>query len=231
MKYLIEKLGLVMTDRGLVVFGITVFFVIILSSGFGYVRNEIGVALITSIGILIAVAKYLYEMNKDKQTDIISLISFFRKEVISQHGEFVDSVICEKNNSKHEFVAIEMATVSLEWLLKNAQQNAVAQKDYIFHNDKTTSNATRFANAMEEFAAKVNILNASQSTELEILRPTFVAFFEGLAMLITAQRQLGLGESMYKYSTELYIDWSQNIKRVDKEQEIERIRNSLKQTN
>ncbi len=210
--WIVSQAKSLITDKSTIAFGFGIFLAIVVSAGFNLIDDSVGINLITSLSILLALSKYAYEKERDRKNEIVDMISFFREEVIGCHTKF-GNLILEKFGSGHEFVKIQMEEVTIKWVRNHHSAKAEKQAGYIYDSYHTRNCAVNAMNALEEFSAKVKILKAMNSPELEILYPTFVMVFEDLAVLVLAERELGPGETMFRNSVELYNLWSRNVSR------------------
>ncbi len=64
---------------------------VVIGVAFNTMRPEIGLGLITSFGVVIVVLKFLYDKEKDKKAEVIELVTFFRKEVMTVHEAFISA--------------------------------------------------------------------------------------------------------------------------------------------
>lgn len=218
----------IFSDKQVFVSATTSILVVIFFTKFSFLglglEKEVSLGILAAIGILVATMKYIYEKEKDRKNEIINLISFFREEVIKEHTKFGElvRVIFGKNIVFQRF---RLDEVSLDWVKNNKSALADKQIDYVFYNHETRNQAVNTMNALEEFSAKIKILKAIDSPELEILYSTFVMIFEDLAILVLDERELGPGETIFRNSVKVYELWS---KRIDRKNYDERRKNLYK---
>jgi hypothetical protein len=214
------------TDKGLVVCGSAIFLVILLSTGSGVLERSISVNLLTSLGILVAVSKYFYEKRKDKEREIIELVSFFRATVLAFHEKFADKIRKEFPNLR--FVRVRLSQPTLEYVRSHHSALAEKQYSYIFNNNKEIEvSAINTLNAVEEFSLKVNLLEAADSEDLQILHDTFVEIIEDLAIPLLYQRETLHDESMYSNTVGLYEEWEPDFSRRPIEERVKEFKHKL----
>lgn len=181
--------------------------VIVISVKVEYIDISISFGLLGLLGFFLAFHKYSYEREKDKESKIVDLITFFRNDVLFLHKEFADVVRVQCHNNDIEFVQIPAHNPKIDFLLQEYPDLYKKQSEYLFKSRITAQSVTDLCNALEEFSIRVDMLGASDTKRLSFLHSAFVTVVEDLTQYIAAQRDLAFGDGIYNWTIELYKKW------------------------
>jgi hypothetical protein len=143
------------------------------------------------------------------------------------HEKFAKEIRNEFGPSQR-FVKVRLSQPTLEYVKLHHSALAERQYGYIFNKNKEIEvSAINTLNAVEEFSLKVNLLEAEDSEDLQILHDTFVEIIEDLAVLLLYQRETLHDESMYSNTVGLYKKWEPNFNRRPLEERIKEFKKKL----
>jgi len=159
--------------------------VLIVATISDYMNVDITLKLLTLLLGLSAIHKYAYEKDRARKTEIIDLISFFRKELLPESEVLHDKLRnydIENLYMKMDFDDIILAEkhYPIEF---ETQTNLLAPLE-------TIKVVTSMANAIEEFAVRVLTLDAEKENSIAILKNSFVQLTETISTYILKERKL-----------------------------------------
>lgn len=167
-----------------------------------WIDGNLGVGLMGVLAIIIAVLKYIYEKEKDRKTQAIDLISFFRKEVLKQSEEL--SSLLRKNN--HEPVRMRLDARNYSEACSKYPEEMKKQVD-VLSGQETLDLTVNLANLLEDFSARVITLSAKNEVSLRILHDSFIKLSETVSSFIFYDRRES-GNLNFTNTIELYDSWN-----------------------
>ncbi|MFT5849987.1 MAG: hypothetical protein ACI9H6_000816 [Patiriisocius sp.] len=185
-------------DLTIVVIGAVVLVAIILK----HVPPDIGISLLTlSLGS-IAYFKYSYEKNKDRKTEILDLISFFRKELLPK--SFALNHKLEGQDVTNLFMKMDVDDIDLAY--EKYPVEFLAQTRLLAPDDMTDE-IIDIVNVIEEFSVRVLTLEAEKEDSIAILKSSFVQLTEAVSTYILRERH-STNSLLFINTLELYNLWN-----------------------
>jgi hypothetical protein len=192
----------------LIIFSLTIFLVILISTKFPIINDraldgDVSLGLLTVLGIFLAFKKYSDELENKRQSQVIELISFFRKEVLLEASKLE----AEMRINKQSAVRIPVIADSKDDL-RNKNKVLYDKQVYALTQGDSFILAVATANVLEEFAARVLVLNAQDDLSLTILHDSFVKSCETLTSFLLHDK-LESKDKNFNNSLRLYHFWKQ----------------------
>lgn len=180
--------------------------------------------IVTALTLVVAVMEFLYRRSKDKRIDEIELVSFFRNIIAPAYWRYYEQLRPEagERNLALPFIgAIE--TFSYEWIYTYATEKFEEQEKITMDAESrdlvgATKSFSDLANAMEEFALRVLLVDAVDSAKLNSVRATYAEIVEMFAYRIAFSNL----QKDYHYPNiiTLYMYWRTAVDRQEPEKRI-----------
>ncbi|OGD68909.1 hypothetical protein A3I18_00160 [Candidatus Campbellbacteria bacterium RIFCSPLOWO2_02_FULL_35_11] len=172
---------------------------------------EIVAEIVTSITLVLALATYFYQKNKDKNLMATEVISFFRKEIIPQCDSFI-FFVRQKKGESYYFQKVRLDNPNFEYINKN-YATAVVEQNNIYRELKTWPMQTTLLNMLTELALKIKYFKIVDHDALNTIKAPFVEMVEINAVVLLMHRDIVSGNSTYLEVINLYLHWKDSVDR------------------
>ena len=183
----------------------------------GEVINTLSeVATIVTAGTLvIALLGYNYQRRRDRLTDAVNQLTFFREKIITKNGELVDYV---KNiDPNYKFERIKVDDLDLKWLQTHEFDKSLKQIELSGKDQKILNMQNDLFNMLEELSVKIRIYETLKEADsihiLDAIKPAFVETVEQNITFALFNRDIIFGKSCYSETLDLYMKWKDNVER------------------
>ncbi len=197
----------------IVAFGVSIPIIIFTRfSFFGLcLEKNISIGLLAMVGGLTALGKYSYEKKRDLRLASIETVSFFREKLMEKNNDY----IVELGAHSPDEYAVPLHSNDISILMKHFENQIYNQME-TFGNNLSTTRKLKYdiLNLAEEFALKVKFNSLTENEILFPLRKAYIDIIESHSCLILLVRDLQYGINAYNNAEELYINWSERIKKT-----------------
>ncbi len=208
------------TDKEIFTFCLGVFISIGMAVKFGSLENSIALGLLGFLGVLIALRKYLYEKARDRKMEIVELVSFFRNQVMTRHEDFL-RVARETEGNDYEFPRIPFKEASVNHLKEEFASQSLKQIQLQKKNPEIFYLRHSVINVLEEFALRVHLSEAQDSSKIHCLKQAFIEMVETHAEKLITQRTVFTGGDTFSETIYLYFHWYSSADNLSVEDRLE----------
>lgn len=208
---------------------------IIFSGNFIFsIDKQVLIGLLQFASVIVAIATIIislnenkYQRKRDRSMLVTDLISLFRTDILKLHGDFAEIIRKEVGSPNHEFITVELKDGSLSSLISNQRESSKKQIEFLMKNNATSIACLNLCNALEEYAIRVDELDAFKDEKLAVTKTAFIRAVEEVATFILFQRDLIQGNNMYANTLNLYFVWEPQIDKIKPEERLKKFINTF----
>ncbi len=173
-------------------------------------------AVVASISVLFAFLAYRNSKIKDSRAAAIDQVSFFRKDIIPLHDNFINSVR-ETEDKNYIFSRIRLDRPTIENMIEDFKEDSKKQVE-LLKKENYLSKQTSILNMLEELALKIKHYETKKHPALNSIKTPFVMLVEISAVTLIYQREIVTGLPTYSTILEIYNEWKDLVDRRNPEE-------------
>lgn len=166
-------------------------------------------SLLVAGSAVFAVLTYLYQKRKDKTEAVIDLLEIMREKIILRMSEVQQEIFSvHKLRKMEEMLSARIEVFDLDMFRRAHPEVAEQQARFFFGpgSDKYSVQLNDLANLLEEFALRVENLNAEDVPAMNSIMPLFVRAVESIAIYIMVE-SLSPGNGTFPGIRRVYNKW------------------------